>query len=66
MLNPNFAHPTDPPDFLLIEQKTATKEEEDAFDAKVKQRNDEHVAAYLARTGRGVGGKGPGKVVKKR
>jgi hypothetical protein len=66
MLNPNFAHPTDPPDFLLIEQDTATKDQEQAFDAKVKQRNEEHKAAYLARTGRDAGGKGPKKVVKKK
>lgn len=66
MLNPNFAHPSNPPDFLLLEQSTATKEEEQALDAKVKQRNEEHKAAYLARTGRKVGGKGEGKVVKKK
>jgi hypothetical protein len=65
MLNPAFAHPTSPPDFLLIEQDTATKEDEAAMDAKVKQRNEEHKAAYLARTGRGSVKKDPKKVVKK-
>jgi hypothetical protein len=65
MINPNFAHPSDPPEFLLLEQNTATKDEEQVLDAKVKQRNEEHKAAYLARTGRNAGGKGD-KVVKKK
>lgn len=64
MLNPNFAHPTDPPDFLLIEQETATTEQEEALDAKVKQRNEEHKAAYLARTGRNLRTKSATKVAK--
>jgi hypothetical protein len=61
MLNPNFAHPTNPPDFLLIEQDTATPEQEQALDAKVKQRNEEHKAAYLARTGRNTSKKNVSK-----